>query len=514
VEETDISEALLSLPAKSLLTVDTSGPSVRYRLLHVTHAFATERLGDSGERQMMLHRHARYQLELLQAASGDWETLSRPQWLTRYDSIRDDVRAALHWAFGPDGDLEVGAQLIVASLPFGFQLSSHEFERRASLTLEVLKRTAPSTRVPELRVRTARAVIAFQTGAPESVLEEEHRHMLALADEIGVPRLMAEALTARAVMALEKVDYVAGVQGFEALQAVAKRADDPLAMLVADRLGAQVFHWAGDQRKARVRAERALRHPSVSIPLVYGQGPVDKNVSMRIILARINWLEGRADEAQRLACEATDLAESDAPASVCQALGFAACPIAFWRGDYALARELTGRLGEFSRHHLFMRWHRLALCYQHSLAALTCNSGSSENEELVQVIPVGSLQRDLLGTISEYWVEAATVGRAERGLCGWCTSELLRVAGVLLLREGGVASVAAAESRFRAALQIARDQGALAYELRSVTSLARLWLEQGRHAEARAELSAVLERFDEGFETADLRAADRLLAQL
>jgi hypothetical protein len=231
---------------------------------------------------------------------------------------------------------------------------------------------------------------------------------------------------------------------------------------------------------------------------------IDKQVSMRIVLARIHWLEGRPDEAQHLASEATDVAESDTPASVCQALGFAACPIAFWRGDYAVARELTHRFAEFSKHYLFTRWHRLALCYQASL----------DNEQTAQASPLGILQRDLLGTISECWVDDAAVARAERGLCGWCTSELLRVAGILLLRKGGAGAVDAAESRFRAALQIARDQGILAYELRAVTSLARLWLEQARHAEARSELGAVFERFDEGHETADLRAARTLLAQL
>ena len=501
VEEADISETLLSLALKSLLTMDTSGQSVRYRLLHVTRAFAVERLAESGERQAVLHRHACHQLKLLQGASGDWETLSRQQWLARYGDVRDEAQAALHWAFGPAGNLELGAQLIVASLPFGFQLSSHEFERRASLTLDVLDRTVPRNRVAELLVRTARAETAFQTGAPDTVLEDEHRNLLAVADEIGASKVVTKPLTSRALLSLERGDYVAGVHAFEVLEVAAKRADDPIAMLITDRVGAQVFHWAGDQRRARVRAERALRHPSSAIPLIYGQA-IDRQVSMRIVLSRIHWLEGRAEDAQRVAAEATDIAEADTPASVCQALAFASCPIAFWRGDFALARELTARLVEFSSHYLFARWHRLALCFQQSLAP--------ENEQIGQANPVGTLHRELLGTISPDWVDAATVSRAERGLCGWCTSELLRVAGILLLREG---AAAAAESRFQAALQIARDQGLLGYELRITTSLARLWAEQGRHADARAELGGVLERFREGQETADLRAARALLAQ-
>jgi predicted ATPase/DNA-binding winged helix-turn-helix (wHTH) protein len=514
VEEGAIAEALVSLAAKSLLMTDTSGTAVGYRLLHVTRAFAAECLSQCGERQAMLHRHARYHLQFLEAASVDFETLSRQQWTRRYGSVRDEVQAALHWAFGPEGDIQLGAHLIVASLPLGFQLSSLEFERRASLALEVLKRSAPSTRIAELRVRTVMTAIAFQTGAPESVIEEQVGQMVALALEIDVPRLMTEALSAQAVRALERVDYVAGVLGFELLQSVASRADDPIVALVVDRLGAQVFHWAGDHRKARVRAERALRHPSTSIPLSYETSMIDKQVSMRIILARIGWLEGRAEEARRIVSEAIEAAESDSPASVCHVLGFAACPMAFWCGDYSLARELTERLAEVSKLHIFARWHRLAMCYQKSLALLTHGADASTNELLVQANPIGLLQRDLLGTICEYWVDAAIIGRAERGLCGWCTSELLRVGGVIMQREGAAGAAAAAESRFRAALQIARDQGALAYELRSALSLSRLLLQQGRRPQARVELSAVFEQFQEGHETADLRAAKTLLGEL
>jgi predicted ATPase/DNA-binding winged helix-turn-helix (wHTH) protein len=502
--EIHLSEVLLSLATKSLVVTDTSGSSVRYRLLHVTRAFAAERLAGSGERDALLLRHARWLLQLLQAASEEWATLLRPQWLARYEYVRDEVRAALHWAFGTHGNAELGAQLVVFSLPFGFQLSSHEFARRAALTIEILRRSPQPSRLAELRVRGALTSIAFQTGVAESVLEEDIRQLAELAEEVRMPTLIAEALTARAVMALEKVDYVEAVRAFETLHDLAKGADDPVATLVADRVGAQVFHWVGDQRKARVRAERALRHPAPSVPLVCGQGQIDKHVSMRIVLARISWLEGRADEALSLASEAVDRAETDTPAALCQALAFAACPIAFWRGDAELARRLTARLVEFSRHHLFSRWHRLALCFEQSL----------ESEPSGAATPLGSLQRDLLGTVHEYWVDSTTVERAERGLSGWCTSEMLRIAGILLLRKRHAGSNDAAESRFQAALQIARDQGLLAYELRAVMSLSHLWLQQGRYAEARTELSAVFERFAEGHETADLRAARALLARL
>jgi predicted ATPase len=63
------------------------------------------------------------------------------------------------------------------------------------------------------------------------------------------------------------------------------------------------------------------------------------------------------------------------------------------------------------------------------------------------------------------------------------------------------------------ALQYARDQGALAWELRTVTSLAQLWIQQGRRDEAMAALATVCDRFTEGATTSDVRKARSLLAQ-
>jgi predicted ATPase len=50
--------------------------------------------------------------------------------------------------------------------------------------------------------------------------------------------------------------------------------------------------------------------------------------------------------------------------------------------------------------------------------------------------------------------------------------------------------------------------------LRAATSLARLWYGQNRRTEARALLQSVYDRFTEGFNTADLKAAKALLDTL
>jgi predicted ATPase len=64
------------------------------------------------------------------------------------------------------------------------------------------------------------------------------------------------------------------------------------------------------------------------------------------------------------------------------------------------------------------------------------------------------------------------------------------------------------------ALAVARAQSALALELRSTITQARLLAEGGQRDQARHDLALVYGRFTEGFETADLRTARQLMKDL
>jgi predicted ATPase len=96
----------------------------------------------------------------------------------------------------------------------------------------------------------------------------------------------------------------------------------------------------------------------------------------------------------------------------------------------------------------------------------------------------------------------------------WLIVELLRVKGELLVLQGAPGAAVAAEDHFRQALDLARRQGVLAWELRAATSLAQLLRDQGRFAGVTALLQAVYDRFTEGFDTVDLKAAKALLGAL
>jgi predicted ATPase len=93
----------------------------------------------------------------------------------------------------------------------------------------------------------------------------------------------------------------------------------------------------------------------------------------------------------------------------------------------------------------------------------------------------------------------------------WWDAEIRRLGGVLLLSRGKLDE---SERCFVEALGIARQQQAKSLELRAAVSLARLWGEQGRRAEAHEVLAPICGWFTEGFDTIDLKEAAALLVEL
>jgi predicted ATPase len=87
----------------------------------------------------------------------------------------------------------------------------------------------------------------------------------------------------------------------------------------------------------------------------------------------------------------------------------------------------------------------------------------------------------------------------------------LRLKGELVFLDAAPDAAVVAEDHFQQSLELASRQGALAWELRTAMSLARLWQRQRRTSQARALLAPVYRRFTEGFDTTDLVAAKALL---
>jgi len=307
------------------------------------------------------------------------------------------------------------------------------------------------------------------------------------------------------------------------------QAADPNDRLIGERMIAVSQYYLGDHSSARCRLEHMLAH---YVPVAQKSHIIrfqsDHQVTARVVLTRILWLQGLPDQAMRAAeSSIADARAANHTNSLCYALSQAACPIALLVGDLAAAEHYGRMLLDHSTRHGLALWQAWGSSYQGVLVikrggfpppdCSCCASALNKLCEakfaalrLVTFLMSEALARagqiaDGLAMIEE------TIARSGHTEERWLITELLRVKGELILLHDAPEPVTAAEGHFRQALDRAHRQGALSWELRAATSLARLWRDQNRSAEAIALLAPIYNRFTEGLETADLKAAKALI---
>jgi predicted ATPase len=309
---------------------------------------------------------------------------------------------------------------------------------------------------------------------------------------------------------------------------------DPNDRFVGERMIGVSHHNLGDQQSARRHIERALAEsaaPGHQRQFIRLQ--LDPQVTARVHLVRILWLQGFPDRAMREAERSVNDARATEHAiSFSYALHRAACPIALWNGDLAAAGHYADMLLEHAKRHALVHWQLYGRGYQGAVAIRRGDVATGLRllrscfKELGETgITAPRFMRFAATYMAEGLGKAGqiadaldaiddAIARAERTEELWQIAELLRVKGELILLKDAAPQAAAAEDYFERALDRAHRQGALSWELRAAASLARLLRDQGRSAEGLALLQPVYDRFTEGFETADLKAAKALLIAL
>jgi predicted ATPase/DNA-binding winged helix-turn-helix (wHTH) protein len=504
LEPSDILNWVADLGAKSWLSSDASRETVHYHWLELTHTYALTKLKQSGEYAAIALRHARYVYDLMSAGGDAWTALSLTEWTEEYLWVVDDVRSALAWCFSSQGDLLLGVSLTALVAPMSAHFNAFDIPGAIDRAIQALELLSEPRLDLQVRLLSAQLFAPpheqTQVAAPE---------VLALAQQSGDPRLFAETLIAVVLRTSADGSYTNSVAQTEQLSVAARKSEDPGTIVVADRINAQIQHYAGHNRTARILAERVLRNPIPRAPLRTRAAGLDHAVSMRIVLSRVLWLEGFADQAWNLAAEARSLAADQGSLARCQVLSLCSCALALWRGETGLAQEYSAELRAAAQEHL-RRTGWLA-----TVARIPWHFLWEESIDPQQLLDLRStvLYFDHLLTVD---TERVTFEAATRSLSdqGWASAEILRRYGEKVSRRQSAAAKAEAQDWFERSFEISREQGAVAWELRTATSLATLWRDLGRATDAEALLAPVYQKITEGFDTADVVSAQRLLEAL
>jgi predicted ATPase/DNA-binding winged helix-turn-helix (wHTH) protein len=522
----EVVRLVLELAAKSLVVAEPDTPGPRFRLLDTTRAYALEKVSDAGEDAMLARRHATCLLDLLQAASRNGAAGDALNLADERDM--GNVRAALTWAFAKAGDPVIGVGLASSSLPLWFSRSllgeAHAWTERA---IEALDRVAMRGTRHEMVLQTAYGISLQMVRGGTSEARAALGRALTLAEEFQDTDHRLHVLHTLWIHHMRMGDVRSALELAGSAEVIAASAADRAALATVEWMQGIAMHFAGGHQAARSLLERLLEN-AASRPRrrQLGRAGFDQHITARYVLAHLLWVQGHPEQAGEGMRTALDEARRlQHPVTLCSALAWGACPLALLAGDLDAASRFTAEFVEQAEKHALadhVGYGRAALEII-ALRKAGRNAGAGQVRKALALWRASQWHIVLgLGDFAETAAEAGLSGeiaatvdealhRAERDQDLWAWPELLRVRGEIHLRQDR-ADPGQARACFVRALERARDQGALAWQLRSAVSLCRLDLAVGDARESCDLLAQTLARFQEGFGSVDLRAARQLLA--
>lgn len=443
------------------------------------------------------------------------------------------------------------------------QGAAYEALRHLRTALRLLQ-TTPQTYGHNERELTLQTLLApalmTAKGYGAAELKPLYHRILALAHQVeDVPRVFPVLVGVGAFHTVRGKYRTAHEVAIQLLR-VAEREHDPGLLVEAHALMGAVAFYLGEFTIARAQLEQGMaRYDPVqhqTHTLHYGQDPW---VVCCSYLAWTLWTLGYPDQAQARSREALAYAQQlQHPMSLAFALGLAAILQNVCRDPHA-GYDRAEELIALATEHGLPYW-----VAQGAVArgrALVQSGRATEGLAQIQQAIQARQEKDGLEGRPAFVILAeayAATGQPEAGLQalaeaqatakrngeGFWEAEVYRLTGELTLQQYDVHSTAfkvtnspeskvqgpksprtdprlptpdpqrEAEACFAHALEVAQRQQAKSFALRAATSLARLWQQQGKRAEARRLLSELYPGFSEGFATKDLQEARILLDEL
>jgi predicted ATPase len=516
------------LVAKSLLSAVTAGDrTIRYRLLETTRAYAAEKLERSGEADVTSRRHAQYFSHLLSSAPGGSIDPHHDQRALALGEHLGNVRAALDWCFGDrERDAALGVDLAAAAAPVLVQLllltECHQWSTKA---LSLLDETVRGSR-KELVLQETLAIASMWTRGNGIYVRAAIDRALEIARRLGETAYRLRLKVGLHIYLTRAGEFKDSLAVAEELESAARTTGSATYTVMAGWMRGSSLHFLGDQRAAHRHYKDSLERAGPHNLPLFG---LDSRVRALATHARVLWLIGCPERATAAANDAiAEAAAAGRSVDVCFSLLYTNA-IFLWCGEWNAAERALEKLMQQPNWHALQSFHATGRAFK---GELLVHRGHPEQGTTLLRSAVKAMkeERNILHrtraacALAEGLVQCGQLEEAlavttdaippgEAGPEALDLPELLRIqADILLLISD--AHQSRAEDCLVRSLDCARGQHALAWELRTATSLARLRARQGRHQEAHDSLLGVYRTFTEGFETRDLKVAGELLKEL
>lgn len=527
IEAAVVFGAIDSLVAKSMVATRPIGAMMRYRLLDTTRAYALQTRVDDLDVADLAARHATYYRRWLEQTGIEWPTLSTGAQRAPHFAGLNNVRAALEWCFGVDGNVAIGVGLAAAAAPVFLAMSllteCHRWSQRAILALGDTTRGG----IEEMHLQSGLGMSLMFTRGHTEVARAAFARGLEIAEQRGDLRNQMLLFGPLHMFHFRIGDFRGSLQYAERSAAVARTGEDPAAVALAHCLTGMTLHCMGNLNAARAELEATLRHaPGAQRTQTIYLG-FDYYIWAGIALARTLWMQGYPTQAvERLRQTVGDAERLDHPVTLTLVLHWAAA-LFLWTGDLLSAEKHLDWFISRAETHSMGPYLAVGVGLKGELAIRRGDAKRGVEEIQACLEKLHAARYELITTsLNIALVRGLTaMGRFAEGITLIDETvrlvetngdlafmpEALRVKGCLLLSMPNP-DQDGAQSCLADSLELSRRQGARGWELRTAIDSALLLDAQGRRERARALLRPVFDQFVEGHETADLKAAERLLS--
>ena len=489
-DDGEIFDAIAGLVEKSLLATRLDHGEPHYRLLETTRAYALEKLEEHDEFDPISLRHAEYVIQQLESQREMLSALPRVETIAAYSRQLSNVRSALEWSFGPNGNDEIATRLAVSST-------------RLFLDLALLT---------EWRPWADRALVR---------LEDQHKEQ----------DLVHEFLILNGLFLYSSwtTDIRRALDVATRSQKVALKTQYPDDMVRAEEMLGFAHQLAGNHLVAERHFEAGLHYLAPGSHLRAGHHLYDPASGLFVGMARsllYRGLLGQSLDYARLAIEEAE--KSGHPAMLCRIL-IVTVPVYLALDDWQRSEQCIAQMASVSAAHAMKQYQVIATgmrgrwlilqnnihdgvpLLKRALEDLEALGGDMLTMEFVSDLGAG------LAASGQHEDALTLVGNAldaqERGGKLLNVPALMRVKGIILASRSRD-DYPEAERSLLSAIEWARRQSAALLGLQAAMDLAELLMKQDRLQEAHKHLSEAFDRMPAGIVSPVHQRALQILEQL
>ncbi len=522
---TQVGDWISNLVEKSLVTFDRSAPGERWRLLETVRAYAMDKLISSDEHPLTARHHAAYFQDFFATFDPHADPEGGGEELSGYSREVDNLRAALAWAFFTSGDETLGVSLAVAAVDFW--LAASLLDECIDWTSKALARPDGVGQEQEMVLRSGLGQSLIYTEGGTSATYTNLTRALSLAEALGSIEHQRRAAHSLWQISLRSLELRRALQLSRRYAELARSDTNLAAARTANLMVGMSLVYLAEYIEASSLLEQAAHDYSVAqrrrdMPSFGINEPASAFGHLSPCLLSRGLIDGAVRAAERSIEEAERVGE---PVALCLALARPAAHLFPEIGAFDTADRHIAAMLEQAERHALPTFHGVAVCAKGRVLFMRGHPAAG-----VAALRTGLAQFEATGyrsfqtPVRGYFAEALTAaGNVDEGLAEVEAAlrfaeqtdymhyipQLLCVHGRLIaLRQP---DDTAAEQIFRRAIDLARGQQALYWELRAALSLAECWNMQSRRKEAHALLAPICNRFTEGFTAPVLMRANALL---